>query len=270
MTERSNHSIYALLSYAVLHLALILVVPQPVAAQNSDFTFKRMKVPKKATTKYLKRMLGQGTEPVRGPSSKDHANWFWQSVSPSLSAPSRTMQQALQRMAEQPGKARGFRPSRDRVQQIVAAHGSNILQATIGTNVSPALVLAIISVESGGKASAVSPKGATGLMQLMPATAKRFDVTNRADPVQNITGGTKYLNWLYREFRGDPILMLAAYNAGENAVKRADGVPAYAETRQYIPKVVGAWDVARSLCITPPKYATDGCVFSGMVGARGQ
>lgn len=123
-------------------------------------------------------------------------------------------------------------------------------------------MLSVISVESAGDARAVSRAGAQGLMQLMPATAARFGVTNPLDPRQNIRGGVAYLDWLLNHFGGDPILALAGYNAGEGSVRDNSGVPPYAETRAYVPKVLTAWTVARGLCLTPPELVSDGCVFA--------
>jgi soluble lytic murein transglycosylase-like protein len=101
----------------------------------------------------------------------------------------------------------------------------------------PHLVLSIIATESNFDASAVSPKDAHGLMQLIPATAARFGVRNIKDPVQNIRGGMAYLRWLMARFEGDVRLVAAAYNAGEGAVERYLGVPPYAETRLYVLKI---------------------------------
>jgi soluble lytic murein transglycosylase-like protein len=102
----------------------------------------------------------------------------------------------------------------------------------------PALVLAIIATESNFDASAVSPKNAQGLMQLIPDTARRFGVRNSMDPAQNIRGGMAYLRWLLAFFEGDVALAAAAYNAGERAVERYRGVPPYAETRLYVRKII--------------------------------
>lgn len=102
----------------------------------------------------------------------------------------------------------------------------------------PALVMAVIETESGFNAKAVSRAGAQGLMQLMPATADRFQVEDPFDPLENIKGGMRYLDWLIRHFDGDLEMALAGYNAGENAVKRYDGIPPYRETQDYVGKVL--------------------------------
>ena len=101
----------------------------------------------------------------------------------------------------------------------------------------PELVLAVIQAESNFNPRARSHKGAIGLMQLMPATAKRFGVKNIQDPLQNLQGGMAYLQWLNRHFDGQLKLILAAYNAGENAVKRYRGIPPYRETQHYVKKI---------------------------------
>ena len=150
------------------------------------------------------------------------------------------------------------------MQDIAKGHGIDILRATLDTQVSPALVLAVITVESAGKVDAESGAGAQGLMQLMPATAARFGVEDRLAPKQSISGGVKYLDWLMSEFGGDPILVLAGYNAGEGSVRTHAGVPPFAETRDYVPKVLAAFQGARGLCLTPPELITDGCVFAAM------
>jgi soluble lytic murein transglycosylase-like protein len=101
----------------------------------------------------------------------------------------------------------------------------------------PALVLAVIAVESNFQADAVSAKNARGLMQLIPATAIRFGVADSFDPVQNLQGGMGYLSWLLQLFEGDVTLATAAYNAGEGAVQSYGGVPPYKETQLYVARI---------------------------------
>lgn len=101
----------------------------------------------------------------------------------------------------------------------------------------PWLVLAVMAAESNFDPLALSPKKASGLMQLIPETAARFGVRNITDPSQNIRGGMAYLRWLLAYFEGDIQLALAGYNAGEGAVDRWRGIPPYAETRHYVRKI---------------------------------
>lgn len=195
-------------------------------------------------------------------SNKDAYDWFWKANSPALSdAAFNRMDKALLSLGNNPAAQARLSPRLTTYQKLAEKYGNDILLATLGKEISPALVLAVIGVESSGRTDAVSSAGAVGLMQLMEATAARFDVTDRTDPQQSIKAGAAYLAWLLREFKGDPLLALAGYNAGENAVKSHNGVPPYAETRAYVPKVVAAWGVAKALCMSPPKHPTDGCVF---------
>ncbi|WP_338050014.1 lytic transglycosylase domain-containing protein [Pseudooceanicola aestuarii] len=165
------------------------------------------------------------------------------------------------RLAAAPAGQAVQSPRLDELLAIARAHAPAILENTVGTSVSPALVLAVIAVESGGRADAVSRVGAQGLMQLMPQTAADHAVTDALDPVQNIRGGISFLDVLMKRYGGDPILVLAAYNAGETRVAEHQGVPDIAETRDYVPKVLAAFDTARKLCMTPPILISDGCVF---------
>jgi soluble lytic murein transglycosylase-like protein len=107
------------------------------------------------------------------------------------------------------------------------------------TNLEPALLQAVIATESGHNSQALSPRGAQGLMQLMPATSRRFGLSNAYNPEENIRVGAKYLRELLDLFDGDLNLSLAAYNAGPNAVLRyGKKIPPYAETQLYVPKVM--------------------------------
>jgi soluble lytic murein transglycosylase-like protein len=197
------------------------------------------------------------------PKPKAKYAWFWDAVPSDLAkaGPGR-LDGALQTLS---GATERVSVARlQRFQDMTRAHGVDILTATVGTDVSPALVLAVMMVESAGKTDAVSSAGAQGLMQLMPATAERFGVTDSFSTQQNISGGVKYLDWLMKEFNLDPIIALAGYNAGEGAVRKHQGVPPYSETQDYVPKVLAAYQVARGLCLTPPQLASDGCVFAAM------
>ena len=233
-----------------------------------DFTFKRVKPPSTSQGPRITVQIGPKTgEPDPGsvsqPASEpqDQANWFWSQISPDIgSASAGRIEGAVNHI--QTTSANPLIPPRlADLQNIASTHNTDILRATVGTRVSPALVLAVIYAESSGDVAAQSTAGAQGLMQLIPATADRFGVADPFDAAQNINGGVAYLDWLMGQFDGDPLLVLAAYNAGEGAVREHGGVPPFAETRTYVPKVLMAWSVARGLCRTPPQLASDGCVF---------
>lgn len=112
-----------------------------------------------------------------------------------------------------------------------------IERIAVETGLSPGLIKAVATVESGFNPRARSEKGAMGLMQLMPATAARYGVRDAYDPLQNLRAGATHLRHLLDRFDGDLTLALAAYNAGESAVRRHGGVPAYPETQAYVGKV---------------------------------
>ena len=201
--------------------------------------------------------------PSPGVAGSGDYEWFWTAVTPAVASSGQAHFEAAVLALAQPPTGEGAPyPRLERIQTIADKYGSDILSATIGTKVSPALALAVISVESAGRTDAVSTAGAQGLMQLIPATAERFGVSDATNATQNIKGGVAYLDWLISEFDGDVVLALAGYNAGENAVKGNNGVPPFAETRAYVPKVIAAFQVARGLCLTPPELPTDGCVFA--------
>ncbi len=118
-----------------------------------------------------------------------------------------------------------------------SAFASEVRSAAAEFGVEEAIVRAIMHAESAFNPNALSRAGAQGLMQLMPATARRFGVTNAYDPGQNIRGGVEYLAWLLKRFNGDLTLAAAGYNAGEGAVDRHKGVPPYSETQRYVVRV---------------------------------
>lgn len=108
-------------------------------------------------------------------------------------------------------------------------------------NVDPALVRAVVETESNWNPSAYSRKGAGGLMQLIPTTAHRYGANDVFNPQQNVDAGVRHLKWLLERYNGNLDLALAAYNAGEGAVDRAHGIPAFKETRNYVQKVQDAY-----------------------------
>ena len=112
-----------------------------------------------------------------------------------------------------------------------------IRQAAQTHGVSEGLIKAVMHTESGFNVNARSPVGAQGLMQLMPATARRFNVSNAYDPQQNINAGAKYLAWLMKRFNGNTSLALAGYNAGEGNVQKYGGIPPFRETQDYVRRV---------------------------------
>ena len=113
-----------------------------------------------------------------------------------------------------------------------------IFRAGEKAGVDPRFIHAVIKQESKYDPKAVSPVGAEGLMQMMPATAKRFGLKDPFDATANVAAGTKYLKWLLKRFDGDVSLALAGYNAGEGAVDKYKGVPPYSETQNYVKKIV--------------------------------
>jgi soluble lytic murein transglycosylase-like protein len=133
------------------------------------------------------------------------------------------------------GRASSWLPA----EALIQRYSPIIDNAARAYGVEKALVHAVISAESGYNPYAMSRTGALGLMQLMPETAKRYGVKNILDPIENINGGVRYLKDLLVLFNGSIELAVAAYNAGENAVIRfGNKIPPYAETAQYVPKVL--------------------------------
>ncbi|MCC6178106.1 MAG: transglycosylase SLT domain-containing protein [Chloroflexi bacterium] len=171
------------------------------------------------------------------------------SASPVSAAPSSTTARSR---ARTPARAPAHTQSRDpastaatgaagpTAQALPGGVSAIVQQAAAKYGVDPALIAAVIEVESSFNPNAVSVAGATGLMQLMPATARGLGVSDARDPLQNVLGGAKLLGHLLDKYHGDVSLAAAAYNAGSGAVDTYGGVPPYAETRRYVPKVLAA------------------------------
>ncbi len=165
---------------------------------------------------------------------------FWVNAEPVVTtkATSARTRNAIFMPSEMSFTGRNDRPAmsidRDGVERIVR-------EAADRHTVDPALVRAVIETESNWNPSAVSRKGAVGLMQLMPTTAQRFGASDFYTPQQNVEAGVTYLKTLLERYNGNLDLALAAYNAGEGAVDRAHGIPRFRETRDYVQKVQNAY-----------------------------
>jgi soluble lytic murein transglycosylase-like protein len=176
-------------------------------------------------------------------SSKDNR---WKPV-PSANTPS---MQAARSAAAEVSQSYGRDSAQSANAKLVAQHGhqaspeevdQSIVMAAARHNVDPNLVRAVIKVESNFNSNAVSNKGAMGLMQLMPQTARELKVKNPFDPEQNVDAGVRHLKYLLENYNGDVNLTLAAYNAGEGAVKRSAGVPHYSETQNYVRRITNIY-----------------------------
>ena len=192
--------------------------------------------------------------PKTRPPSHD---WFWARHNPRGAASPARWHQAIESVRSRTAPI----VSRRTLHAIATRFRGQIAAAARKHNLSESLILAVIAVESAGRPDARSHAGAEGLMQLIPATARRFGVTDSLDPVQNINGGAAYLDWLLGNFQGDILLALAGYNAGEGAVAKHRGVPPYSETRDYVVKVIDALIGASELCQEAPAGPRRACLW---------
>lgn len=143
-------------------------------------------------------------------------------------------------------------------------HDSYIVDSSRRYGIDPLLIYSQMHQESSFKIRATSHKGASGLMQLMPATARRFGVTKIYDPKQNIDAGVRYMRWLLDTFNGDVVLALAGYNAGEGAVmKYGWNIPPYRETQEYVRRITSRYNA-----ISDPRYIHSARRIGGTVASR--
>jgi len=147
---------------------------------------------------------------------------------------------------------------------VIPAHYKEKIQSlTQKHDLREDLVIAVAKAESSFNPFAVSPKGAVGIMQLMKETARQYGVSNRYNANENLEAGVKHLKYLYKKYQNNIPLTLAAYNAGEEAVKKYNGVPQYTETKQYIRRVMSLMGMSYTFSITPRaklkiyKYTTE-------------
>ncbi len=167
--------------------------------------------------------------------------------------PPQGVQARVRPVSRPPAKPGKKAPALDWWERSNDAPPDEIDKAAATYNIPAELIRAVIAVESAGDASARSNKGAIGLMQLIPDTAKKMYVEDAVDPRQNIQGGTRYLRTLANQFNGDMMLVLAAYNAGPEAVRKFNGVPPFEETRAYVRKVMQRYNDYKLKAAKRPK-----------------
>lgn len=228
--------------------ALVIGATAGFAAEPfADFTFRRVKPPSAGTKRFITIQIAPPQQAARtgsNPASEPPAGygWFWQSIRPerAAAAPGRFLAAGALPAPPEAGRSA---PRLEALRAIAAARGAEILLATLGTRVSPALALAMIgALES-------------------PDPSRPFAGTRAAGP-DSLEGGIALFSALLDRYDSDPILALAAFFAGTEAIALHAGVPPDAGTRAFVPRVVAGFQVARALCVTPPELYSDGCVFS--------
>lgn len=234
---------------------------------SQDFTFRRVAPPPPGATKRI--ILKENSSPrnaAPAPAAADAAGAFWSrpGAQPGLS-PRRPLVPAIEAARAAAGPVRAAaraRADRETARRLMSLHGPALQAAASRADLSLPLLLAVAIAESGGDSRAVSPRGAQGLMQLMPATAAQLGVDDPFSAPQAAAGAAAHLDALLRRFGEDPLAALAAYNAGPEAVARHRGAPPYAETRAYVPRVLLALSALSPLCLAPPLDPRSPCMPS--------
>lgn len=244
--------------------SLVSITPRLLAEEGNGPARHIAATEEHGRTIYVDEDLTQKPRQAAAPQQKHSTLVYWSSKEnrwkPVPGASTASMQAARSAAAEV-SHYFGHDSTRSANAKIMAANShshqasqdeidQSIVMAAARHNVDPNLVRAVIKVESNFNSNAVSDKGAMGLMQLMPKTARELKVKNPFDPQQNVDAGVRHLKYLLENYRGDVKLTLAAYNAGEGAVARSSGVPHYAETQNYVRRITtlyyGGFDLAPS------------------------
>jgi hypothetical protein len=243
--------------------------PAKAADPFPDFTFRRVKPPAADAKKRITIQITQPESPTEpevlfAPTPETvPADWFWQQISAEISAaaPGR-FQRALDILSQDPRSDGLAAPRFAELHALAATYGTDILISTLGTRLSPALILAVIAVETADQGRNQTDEHRLGLMGLTDAVLKSQSLTPPLTARAAIRAGVTHLEMLLTRFDNDPILALAAYRAGADAISQASGVPTDHPARAYVPAVIHAFQSARALCLTPPELYSDGCVFA--------
>jgi soluble lytic murein transglycosylase-like protein len=241
---------------AAIATSSISLSARPVFAEDGDDRAAHITTTEENGRKvYVNDDAPAKTRPAAAPQVKRSSLVYWSSKEsrwkpvPSTNAPS---MQAARSAAAEVSQYYTHESAQSVNAKIVAANArghqaspeeidASIVMAAARHNVDPNLVRAVVKVESNFNSNAVSRKGAMGLMQLMPSTAKSLNVKNPFDPEQNVDAGVRHLKQLLENYGGDVNLTLAAYNAGSGAVARSAGVPRFAETQNYVKRITNLY-----------------------------
>ena len=232
-----------------------LLTPQLRAADPAEGSGKITATDERGRTVYVNDSVEQPAHRSETSQAPRRSLMYWSSKEnrwKPVPPPNGSVMRAARSAAAEVNQYLGRESTQSAAARIVAANSRSAMatsaevdaaieQAAARHNVDPNLVRAVVKVESNFNPNAVSRKGAMGLMQLMPATARQLNVTNPFDPEQNVDAGVRHLKQLLENYGGDIKLTLAAYNAGAGAVNRSSGVPHYAETQNYVRRITNLY-----------------------------